>query len=145
MAPSRRAEEVVPALPEAQVFAAQVLPDTSPFMKDDIHRVFILQRFGKPVFDRLVLPGREFRLKSAEEPVPDDQEHTHVLVEVPGIGTMVYAVVRWRNEYIFQPAHFVYFFSVYQDPPGLGGGIDKGDINGPESAERDRDEINKTV
>ena len=145
VAPSGRPEQIIPALPETESFPAEVSGDAHPLVKNDVHRVFFFQWFGESVADRLIGCCRQFWLKGAEELIPDDEEHAHVLIQIFCIGSMMNPVVGGRYEDMFDPAEFVHFLRMHQDAPDLCDGINESDINGPVSAQRDRYEIKKTV
>lgn len=145
MAPAGRAKKVIPALAGGEPFFTQILADTLPFMHDDMQRVLFCQGLGQSIPDGLVFGWRQLWLKSAKEPVPDDQEHAHVLIQVPGIGTMVHTVVGGGDEKIFQETQLIDLFGMNQYAPGLRRSIYKGDIDGLKTEPGNRDKINETI
>ena len=58
---------------------------------------------------------------------------------------MVYPVVGGGHEQIFQKTQLPDFFGMHQDPPGLGGGIHKGNIYGLKPEQGNRNKIKKTI
>lgn len=141
MTPARWTKKIIPALTETKSRFAEVFADTSPFMHYKMYGIFPLERFGKTVTYDLVFFGPEFGLESAKKLIPDNQEHTHIPVEVPWVGTMVHPVVGRGDQDMFQEAKLMDLLGMDQDPPGLRGRIDKNDIHWLESQPGDRDEV----
>lgn len=128
MAPARGAKDILPFFFPANIPAGNVFSDCRPFMEDEIEGAGLFHRFGQAVFPGLVFFGAQFGLKSAEELVPDDEEHPHVLIEVFRVGGMMDPVVGRGDQDVFEPTHFVDQFGVHEDPPDLGCRVHEYDI-----------------
>ena len=145
VAPSGRTEQVAHFFLQANVFTPAIRPDISPLVENNVCRGMVAQVGSKAVLQLLIVFSGQFGLESAKHFVPDNKKHAHVLIEVFGVGGMVYAVVRGCYQYIFQPTQFVYFFGMYQYAPNLCGGIYKCNIKRLKTAEGNRYKINKPV
>lgn len=145
MAPAGGTEQVEPLFFPADVFTAEVSGNAVPFVENGINRICLCERGGQAVFSGFILFGGQFGLKGAKELVPDDKEHTHILVQVSGVRGVMDAVMGGGDEDIFQPAHFADQFGMDEDAPDLGGGVHKYDIERFESQEGEWDEIDEAV
>ena len=145
MAPAGGTEHILPFFLPPDVMPGEVFADGLPFVKDDVYRTGIFQGFGESVSYRLVLLRRKFGLKGSEQLIPDNEEHTHVSIQIFDIRRMVDPVMTGSHEDIFQPAHFVDQFGMDENAPDLGGGIHEKDIYGLETQECQGYEIDKTV
>ena len=145
MTPSRRTKQIIPFLFPADVPAGKVLADAIPFVKDDIDGVRSFRLFGKPIFNGLVFFLGQLRLVGAEKLIPYDEEHTHVLIQIAGIGSMMNPVMGRRYQYIFQPPHLAYQLRMDKDPPDLRRRIHKDDIDGLKSQVSQWDEVDETI
>lgn len=145
VAPTGGSEEVVPFFFPADIFAGEVLSDLVPFVEDHIDGTLVFEWFCKAVFAWLIFFFCEFGLKGAEQLVPDDQEHAHVLIEVFGIAGMMDPVMGRGDEDIFEPAHFADEFGVYEDAPDLCSGIHEDYVEGFEAQEGERNEVYESV
>src|SRR5690606_344614 len=113
-------------------------------VKDNMHRVvWLVERLGKAIAWRLF--GQLFG-KGAEYPVPDDEHHAHILIQVRYIAGVVHAVVRWGNEDIRHPARKAYLsLRMHQYAVGLRDGIHKQDIYRRKPQQRQRNKIQVTL
>src|SRR6185312_12976631 len=138
-------KDILPFFLPADILPGKIFADGLPLMEDNVPRAGVLQGFGQSKLNGFILGFGQFGLKGPEELVPDDEEHPHVPVEVFAIGGVVYTVMRWGDQDIFEPTHFVDQFGVDKDAPDLGRGIHEEDIQRPEAEECQRYKINKTV
>jgi len=135
----------MPLLFPADVFTGKILADAIPFVKDDIDRICFFGLFGKPIFNGLVFLFRQFGLVGPEKLIPYDKEHAHILIQIARIGSMMDPVMGRRYQYVFQPAHLADQLRMHKDPPDLGNGIHKDDVEGFEAQVSQWNEIDKTV
>ena len=145
VAPAGRAKDILPLFLPADILPGKVLLDGLPFVEDQIGRTGFLRRLGQPVLCGLILFGAQLRLERAEQLIPDDQEHPHVLIEVTRIGGMVYPVVRRGDEDIFQPAHLADELGMDKDAPDVGGLIHEDNVYRLEPYQGQGNEIKKTI
>ena len=71
--------------------------------------------------------------KGPEQPVPDDEHHAQVLVDVLGVGAVVDAVVRRGTQDPLQDAEPADVPGVDQDAVELGDGVHQHDVRRPEA------------
>ena len=69
----------------------------------------------------------------------------NIFIQVFRIGSMMHAMMRRRDQYIFQPTHFAYQFGMHEYAPDLRGRINKYDIERLKAHQRQRYKIDKAV
>ena len=82
MTPARRTKEVFDFFQECYVFSPEIFVEYLPLVKNNSHWPLILQGGCQSIADWFIVTGRQFLLKAAKQLVPNDQEHTHILVQV---------------------------------------------------------------
>ena len=145
VAPAGRAENILPSFFPADVAPGEIFSYRRPFVEDEVDGAGFFHWRGEAVFPGLVFFGGEFRLEGAEELVPNDQEHAHILIEVFGVGSVMYPMVRRGDQDIFEPAHFVDQFGMHKNPPNLRRRVHKYNIDGPEAEAGERNEVDEPV
>ncbi len=129
MAPAGGSECILPFFLPADVFPYEILPNGLPFVEDDACRPRIFQRFCQPIADGFIFGSGQFGLEGAEQLVPDNEEHAHVLVEVLHVRGMVDPVMGGGDQDILQPTHLADEFCMDENAPYLGGRVHKDDIH----------------
>ena len=139
MAPAGWAKEVAKLVFERFAFL-QVLSYFLPFVYHYMHGMEgAVYRLGNAVVRYLA--GQLF-CESAEQAVPDNEDHAHIAVEVGDIAGMVHAVVRWGDEYILYPAgQSANGLCMHQYTIYLREGVDKYYVHRPEVEEHQRYEV----
>ena len=139
MAPAGWAEEVAELVFERFAFL-QVLSYFVPFMHYYMHGMEgAVYGLGDAVVRHLA--GQLF-CEGAEQAVPDNEDHTHIPVEVGNIASVMHAVVRWGDKYIFYPAgQAANGLRMHQYTIYLGEGIHKDNVHRPEVEEHQRYEV----
>ena len=143
MAPSRGHKQVFQPGAKWEFFR-QIATDSLPFMKNEFNRMIqVPNRLRKSEPDGFF---SHLLLESTEQPVPDDEAHAHIFVEVDQVAGMVNAVVAGAHKDSFEPAgHFFDCPGVYEYTIGLRNGIHKYDIEGVKAYKGQRNKINETV
>ena len=84
-------------LPAGKSFG--ITPHVNPVVGLHVEWIVTFDRMYESVNGRLV---RIFRLESAEQPIPDDENARIILINVLGIAAMMNTMVTWSVENIFQ-------------------------------------------
>ena len=145
MAPAGRTKKILPFFLPADIFSDEILSDGLPLVEDDARGARIFRWFCESVAEGFILGSRQFRLKCAEQLVPDDQEHTHVLIQVFHVRSMVDPVMRRGDQDILQPAHLADQLGMDENTPDLGGRIHEDDIQRLKAQQGQWNKIYKTV
>jgi hypothetical protein len=120
----------------------KIFTDSLPFVENGLGQALLLDGFGEAVLRRLT---GKFFLKCAENAVPDDKAHAHVLVEILNVARVVHAVVRGRYENVFQPAQFAYVFGMNDNAVNLCDGVHYDNVSRVETDQCKRNEIDETI
>src|SRR5262245_56567523 len=95
--PSGRANEIRPPIPPRSR-APQIASEHHPFMKCDEDGIVGAKRLHQAVAARQIVALSN---EGAEDAVPNDEHAAIVVVEIFGVGRVVYAMMRGRVEDIF--------------------------------------------
>ncbi len=141
MAPSGRPKKIHQPYSEWQGLF-NVLPYGYPFMEDHIGRIRMFDVLRKTEAKRLFAP---FFAKGAKELIPYNKYHTKVLIKILRVGCMVNAMVRGSGHEPFQKTQFVNILGMNEYSIDLCGRIHEHDIDRPESAKSQRNEVEHAV